>query len=672
MRIVKPDEFDFDTFEKIPYQKRKRGNPGTRSKLRYKDIVTAFDIETTRIVEIEQSIMYIWQWAIDDVCVIGRTWEEFLEFSKKLSDRLGEKEKLVIFVHNLSYEFTFLKGIYEFTTKDIFSLDGRKILKCTMYGNLEFRCSYLHSNMNLEEYLDKMGVEHQKLELDYNKRRFPWTQLSDQELSYCINDVIGLVEAVKIEMMHDSDNLYTFPLTSTGYVRRDAKACMRKISHLWVKKQLPNFHIFTMLREAFRGGNTHANRYFAGRIVEDVAGYDRSSSYPDVILNKRYPIAQFIELGSITKDEFEYMYRVTHRAILMRVGFTNIRLRDDEWGCPYLSKDKSRNIEKGVYDNGRILIAEYLETTITDVDYSIIEEEYIWDDIYFLDVAYSRYGELPKAFKELVIEYYRRKTELKGVEGEDLNYLRAKMKLNSIYGMMVQNNCKPPYIYEDGLLIEDPDADIEKLLEKDNKTRQLPPYHIGVWVTAHARKELEEAMLEIRRQGGKFIYADTDSVKYIGEVDWNRYNRVRIRNSKHSGAYATDPKGITHYMGMLEEEFPGRVVFSTLGSKKYCYVDSKGKLHLTVSGVIKTLGARELENYGGIYAFKPNFIFRDAGGLEAVYNDHPCISEYNIEGHTLKITSNVVLRPTTYTLGITSEYEYLLYVSGLQDYVDVF
>ena len=63
----------------------------------------------------------------------------------------------------------------------------------------EFRCSYLHSNMSLEVFLEKMGVEDLKQsgeEFDYSKIRYPWTPLSDQEMKYIVNDVKGLVEAL--------------------------------------------------------------------------------------------------------------------------------------------------------------------------------------------------------------------------------------------------------------------------------------------------------------------------------------------------------------------------------------------------------------------------------------------------------------------------------------------
>ena len=104
--IVNCEEFDFDWYESIQREKRKRGNQGGSSKKDYKSIITAFDIETSRIKSIEQSIMYIWQWQFDEeYTVIGRTWEQFNDFVQKLKDRMKPRENLVVYVHNLSYEF---------------------------------------------------------------------------------------------------------------------------------------------------------------------------------------------------------------------------------------------------------------------------------------------------------------------------------------------------------------------------------------------------------------------------------------------------------------------------------------------------------------------------------------------------------------------------------------
>ena len=303
--IIAPEQFPFEWLYEVPLVKRKQGNQKTRKRVKYKDIITAFDIETTRLIDIEQSVMYVWQWQFgDDYTVVGRTWEQFATFQRKISKILDDSV-LVIFVHNLSYEFQFLRGIYQFSPDEVFAIKSRKVLKCNMHGCFEFRCSYIHSNMNLDTYTKKMGVKHKKLTgtFDYEKIRYPWTELSNDELAYCVHDVQGLVEAIKIEMEHDGDNLYTFPLTSTGYVRRDAKKAMSTVSISFVKNQLPDYEIYKMLREAFRGGNTHANRYYANYTLHNVHSADRSSSYPDVMCNCKFPISEFYRLGDLPYKE---------------------------------------------------------------------------------------------------------------------------------------------------------------------------------------------------------------------------------------------------------------------------------------------------------------------------------------------------------------------------------
>ena len=662
--IIAPEQFPFEWLYDLPLVKRKQGNQKTRKRVKYKDIITAFDIETTRLIDIEQSVMYVWQWQFgDDYTVVGRTWEQFAEFQRKITKILDDSV-LVIFVHNLSYEFQFLRGIYQFSPDEVFAIKSRKVLKCNMHGCFEFRCSYIHSNMNLDTYTKKMGVKHKKLTgtFDYEKIRYPWTELSNDELAYCVHDVQGLVEAIKIEMEHDGDNLYTFPLTSTGYVRRDAKKAMSTVSISFVKNQLPDYEIYKMLREAFRGGNTHANRYYANYTLHNVHSADRSSSYPDVMCNCKFPISEFYRLGDLPYKDVIKLIEKRNKALIMRVAITGIYLTRIDWGCPYLSISKCRHIENALEDNGRILSADYIETTLTDIDLRIVLQEYSFTDIRFFDVASARYGYLPSPLISTICQYYHYKTELKNVSGQELLYMKSKNKLNSLYGMCAQDPVKQSILFIDNNFQEQNEEESKLLLENNKKA--FLAYQWGVWVTAWARYRLEEGIIlahgDIENPDSpQFVYCDTDSVKYLGDIDLTAFNRQRILDSKRSGAYATDPAGITHYMGVYEKEHD-MCEFRTMGAKKYVYRETPDdKLICTIAGVSKSLGGKELESHGGITAFHEGFTFEEAGGLEAVYNDD--INEViDIDGHSLKITSNVVLRPSTYTLGLSADYKRLL------------
>lgn len=663
--IIPPEKFPYDWLHEIPLVKRKSGNQKTKKRIKYKDLITAFDIETTRLEDIEQSIMYVWQWQFgDEYTVVGRTWEQLIAFQRKLKAVL-EDSVLCVFVHNLSYEFQFLRGIYQFTQDEVFAIKSRKVLKCNMYDSFEFRCSYIHSNMNLDTYTKKMGVKHKKLTgtFDYEKIRYPWTELTDEELAYCVHDVQGLVEAIEIEMEHDGDTLYTFPLTSTGYVRRDAKKAMSEVNHSFVKSQLPDYEIYKMLRESFRGGNTHANRYYANYTLHNVHSADRSSSYPDVMCNCKFPISEFYRLGDIPYQEVVKLLGIRQKAMIMRVAITGIGLKRIDWGCPYLSLSKCRHIENALEDNGRIISADYLETTITDIDLKIILSEYQWKDIKFYDVATARYGYLPSQLIKTICQYYRYKTELKNVPGQELLYMKSKNKLNSLYGMCAQDPVKQSILFIENDFKEQNDNE-EELLITYNKKAFLA-YQWGVWVTAWARYRLEEGIQLAHGdiddpKAPQFVYCDTDSVKYLGEIDLEKFNTARIKDSKRSGAYATDPQGITHYMGVYEKEHD-MCEFRTMGAKKYVYRETPDdKLVCTIAGVSKSLGGKELEEHGGIEAFHEGFTFIEAGGLEAVYNDNPEQRSIMRDGQTINVTSNVVLRPSTYTLGLTADYKRLL------------
>lgn len=193
----------------------------------------------------------------------------------------------------------------------------------------------------------------------------------------------------------------------------------------------------------------------------------------------------------------------------------------------------------------------------------------------------------------------------------------------------------------------------------NNKKVVYNQYAWGVWTTAHARAALQAA---IDRCGDNLLYCDTDSVKFLGVVDFGDYNEERIAECLESGAHAADRHGEEHYMGVFEHD-ASYSRFVTLGAKKYAYEDETG-LHITVSGVSKKKGAAELAARGGLEAFQPGFVFSDSGKTEIVYNDDMTRTKTTVDGEAVEITKNAVIRETTYTLSITDDYEQLLCASS--------
>lgn len=660
-RFYNVNTFPYYKIYNVENVKRPAGNNAGRQRdKKIKNLIITFDIETTRIPAIEQAIMYHWQCTVmkdlDNYWTCcGRQWPTWLKFIDRILELYPDDEKIIIWVHNLSYEFNWLRALYDLGPDDVFATDRRKVLFFRS-GRVEYRCSYIHSNMSLKEYTHKFNVPHPKLDdFEYTAVRWPWSRIKPREREYMINDTLGLAEALYIEMSFDGDNLLTVPRTSTGYVRRECKRALHDFRPT-LKDILPTTEIYLLLRELFRGGDTHANRLIAGEIITDVNSRDESSAYPSVQLNDRFPMGAWNQLKEVTNKAFDDLIFKYKRAVIFRARFYKIRLRDKHWPAPYLTKDKSRRIQNGWFDNGRVLAADYLETSLTDIDFRIILETYDFDDFQPFDVYYSKYGKLPKKLRDVVAGLFRDKTALKNVPGQEIYYMKQKNKLNAVYGMTCQDVGKAEIKYINGEFVI-PEYDVNEIISKANK-KAFMSYAWGCYTTALARYRLFQGQkLIYETPGAVLLYWDTDSLKYTGVVDWEKYNKRMRQRSKKNGAFATDRDGVTHYMGEFEDEtgdYPYSK-FCTLGAKKYVY-ERKGKLSITIAGVNKRLGAEEL---GAVENFKPGFVFKKAGGTEAVYNDVN-FGMYKVGKHDIMIISNMVIRDSEYTLGITGEYQRLL------------
>ncbi len=93
MDLISVKDVDYLLFEKLKAQAAPRGNPhGRKKNKRYCNAVCAFDIETSTLPDLEQAIMYIWQFQLDEtVTIIGRTWDEFLEFLRNVKEAIRPK-----------------------------------------------------------------------------------------------------------------------------------------------------------------------------------------------------------------------------------------------------------------------------------------------------------------------------------------------------------------------------------------------------------------------------------------------------------------------------------------------------------------------------------------------------------------------------------------------------
>lgn len=667
-------DFPYDNFLFCSKIYSKKGN--------YVNLISAFDIETTTIEpdyqykkytvkkyqtkfyrykkEYKQNpygFMYQWQYCIEDTVCFGRTWEEFNYFINKLREtlNLGDNLNLITYCHNLAFEFQFMKDFVGI--EELFAKDVRKPLYFKSKKGIEFRCSYFLSNMSLKKFCENSkGCIYWKADgdLDYSLFRTPKTKLTNEEKGYCYNDVRGLCQCIKSILKSENDTLATIPLTNTGYVRREFRQAMRqnkKNRELFEKLRL-TAEQYKMCQDAFRGGNTHASRFFNGTILHDVFSRDISSSYPYVMVySNEFPMTKFLEC---TIDSNEKLYRYLKKyALLLTVV---LKKPSTTAPIPYIPLSKCIKIsENHVIDNGRVLSADWLEITLTNIDLEIILNQYDRDFFTIKKCFYAKKGKLPIELREKVIEFYDKKTTMKGIDSLLYEYLKSKNRLNSAFGMMVSSIVHDEIVYIDNEWKEIKNVDVNGAIDVFYKSRNsFLSYQWGVWVTALARKNLQNMIDEV---GHDIIYTDTDSIKFLNAENiqlFEKENKKIIENLMKNDVRAySDRDGERFYLGTWDDD--GHYLrFKTLGAKKYCdekIKDGKKIFEITVSGMGKEKGAVAV---GSIDNFEIGNKFENVGRTVSWYNE--CKPhKITVNGDTFTTASNIGVLDTTYELGVSKE-----------------
>ena len=373
-------------------------------------------------------------------------------------------------------------------------------------------------------------------------------------------------------------------------------------------------------------GYTHANWIYVDEILKNIESWDFTSSYPYILVSHQFPSTEFQKC--MIKDRKQMLSRF---AYILVVEFKNIKCK---YYNNFISQSKCREIKKGKYDNGRVMEAESLTITLTDVDFYFLLDTYKYDSYEIKESYYSVYDYLPKQFIEFVLEKYVNKTAYKNVEGMEVEYAKEKNKFNALYGMSVTNMIRDEVIYDNELDWSERELENKEIIEKLNeeKKKAFLSFAYGVWVTAYARSNLLKNVIKL---DDYVVYCDTDCMKlkegYNKKVieDYNKFviNKLKYVSKLLEIPYEKfspkDSKGERHILGVFDND--GQYdEFITQGAKKYAYTkwidkekikedtnvqEIKGKkakiLEITVAGVPKG-GAQGLKN---LSEFKDNFIF---------------------------------------------------------------
>ena len=667
------------------------------------DLGSSFDIETTADQTTKTSYMYIWQWGIGEMIIYGRTWGEFLTFYLDLvkylrigkpTDKGQNRRKLITLIHNMGYEFSFIKCRLPWQNKksklgfipNIFAKTTRDVITGVTRQNIEFRCTYALTNVSLEKLAKDFKLSPKlKGSLDYNKQRNSQTPLTSDELNYCVRDVEILLEFWPIyrDMYIKKDT--KLPTTKTAITRIEL---FEHFKALKCKKPegfptTPDGYKYIM-NWLFRGGYCHTNAgYTAWELntetdKQGLDGYDFKSSYPTRMILDDMPWEFKLFIG--TWDDLKRILRNPKMAVIMTLRFHDIHSRTTHSLESFHKCINRYNTEYGKnfgIDNGRVSNAEIMTVCINELDWQSYNEMYVWDgDPEILGNVYiSEKRPLPGYLLDLVCKYFYRKETVP--DHESIDYMLAKQILNSFYGLCVASVFHSNYIFNgEEMDLVDFEPDWDKIREKQIL---LPQW--GIWISSLARRECIKILTQyIDPNDG--VYADTDSWKIRHPLAYRQtfenYNKMiddRLMNRDLTGLDfkyigCKDEKDLKERLrGLGHFEFESHITrIKALGCKRYIFLDDKQKLVVKCAGMNRQSFFDHLEKLEKEIGEKPDpfDVFTFDLTIPPEYSHKMC-STYNMKSESV-ITdefgnsehmgelSSVCLTPIPFCMKSNSDY----------------
>lgn len=648
---------------------RKQG----RSKHGYLKGYCGFDIETTNIIKPDRkrAYMYIWQMAIctdsEGIVYLGRTWDDFLYLLDHLQKewQTSEMEQLIMWDANFGFEFQFIRKKLEWDEAPFafFAKEERKPLTATWKGIQFHECLTISGGSLGQLAKDYTTTQKLKGDLDYSVIRNHKTALTEQELDYCINDVVILSEWSKFVFENWLKTNKKVPLTKTGLLRSETKqewsrSCTDKIGYMQMMNRCyPDELTYKQwFRWLFRGGYVHSNCPHTNRILENILPEDITSSYPTVIFLTYCPGSEFVEVH----DFQNFRKYAEKKCCIFLADFYGLQ----NTGTHSL-ESLSKCIEADGYrlDNGRIYRADHITVMLTELDLDNYDKFYTWDRMHIRRMWVADRMRFPGFLRKVLKKHYVKKSELKKAGlNHTPEYAITKSSVNSIYGLTVTKMQLDEVAYSQELGWHLAEVPLE--YEKEAAKQILLPQW-GIWVAAQARHNLMQQVAYItERCGNVVVYCDTDSIKCLPHPEledcFKVYNDRIAKQLKQAGL--TDPA--FYDLGMFTNEAEGHTVtrFKTLGAKRYLMELDGEKIEATIAGfpksAVKAMGKDPFD------AFSINGMKIEAGRSEKLttaYIDEP--SWDWVAGEVMEEDSSVALYEIPFSL-ITDKRYYELLVEG--------
>lgn len=478
------------------------------------------DFETTT----DEDDCRVWAYAVCEVdnpenYLAGNSIEGFMEWCRRHAN-------CELYFHNLGFDGAFIldyleKHGWEWVES---SQDAEALTYETLISDTnQFYCITLHFSryfkvkimdslkiipLSVKAIAKAYGLEEGKGELDYEAYREPGHRITPEEEDYIRRDVQIVAHALSRhfeqglrKMTAGSNALKGFKDTLGGHRRfRFAYPVLDEEAE-------------ALIRKAYKGGWTYADKRIRGREVGRGMVFDVNSLYPSVMYCERLPYGKAHYAPEPDK--------MPQGELWVCAALVSFELREDHVPCIQV---------KG---NSRFAPTEYLESSggivqmsFTNVDYELYKQQYEFTVHEWLGGYWFKSNDAQ--FRDY-IDYWMGVKVKAGEEGNTGLRTLAKLMLNSLYGKFAtRRTCigKKPVLKEGVVRFEE-------LPPEERDPVYLP---VGVFITSYARRKTVSAAQACYH---RFCYADTDSIHITGtEVpDFLDVDDFRLGAWKHESDF---------------------------------------------------------------------------------------------------------------------------------------
>lgn len=466
--------------------------------------------------------VYHVQMMINGFYITFRYIDKAADFLRELTYMMQDNPaKLIIWIANLNFEWSFLKAYLSDIVTDYFAKSPTKPLYITLNDRIVLReCIGLFGNSLADIAEHYTSTKKAIGDLNYNLIRTPLTQITETEQGYMYNDVKILAELSFVALDTYVKNRKKIPLTSTGILRQETRELLKNRLYYIYKdnyKLIPfhddddlkkdAFNLFIQWRKyLYQGGYCHSNASLVGQLLSNCIYADITSAYPYQMLTKRFPAGEIIHTP---QDQIRDIIH-SHKHYIVKICFPSICAKSSH---TLISYNKILNISTTydtVFDNGRLYRGCNVMIWANEIDLKNISLMYN-GKYQILDCwHFTKSHKIDKSIRDLISKYYIDKKVLKA---NHKPYHEQKVKVNSFYGFFATK------IYDETVKMIDGDFNFTKNTDFDSsdafRHMMLNPY-IAYWITSYTRSML---INYISKYPDIIAQYDTDSLIFSASVN---------------------------------------------------------------------------------------------------------------------------------------------------------